>query len=277
MLLNPRYGPDPVLTLDGDPAAIAAPAIRQRRRLAATLATLDDEQWRHPTRCQGWTARDVIVHLDSTNSFWSLTTAAATRGEPTQYLATFDPVASPAHMVARANETSPAEVLDRFVASTDSLADLWSSFGDADWSAVGEAPPGHISVSAVTHHALWDSWVHERDVLLPLGIDATEEPDEVTSCLRYVAALGPALDLNRGNPRRGALAVRASDPAVEAVVEIGDRVHVRTGAGDADLCLSGSAVELLEAFSIRRPFPQQPPAETSWIVQGLSTTFDNPV
>lgn len=276
MQLNPRYGSDPVLTMDGDPAAIAAPAIRQRRRLADTLAGLSDEQWRHPSRCAGWTARDVIVHLESTNGFWAFATKAGVGGEPTRFLQTFDPVASPAQMVA-ANEISPAELLERFVASNEALAGVWTACSGADWDALAEAPPGHISVSAVAHHALWDSWVHERDVLLPLGIVPPEEADEVTACLRYAAALGPALAVTRGLDRRGTFAVGADDPAVDAVVEIGDRVHVRAGTADADLCLTGPAVELLEALSIRRPLPQQPSPETAWMLQGLSTTFDNSI
>ena len=120
MQLNPRYGTDPLITLDGSPAAILEPAVRQRRRLAATVATLTDEQWAHPSRCDGWSSRDVIVHLDTTNSFWAFSIAQGLKGEPTQFLATFDPVASPAQMVADAGDVSADEVLDRFVASTDS-------------------------------------------------------------------------------------------------------------------------------------------------------------
>lgn len=54
-------------------------------------------------------------------------------------------------------------------ASAQSPNDLLGSLEAVDWEALAEAPPGHITVSAVTHHALWDSWIHERDVLLPLG------------------------------------------------------------------------------------------------------------
>jgi uncharacterized protein (TIGR03083 family) len=275
MRLTPRYGAEPVLTMDGDLAAIATPAIRQRTRLAARLASFDDEQWHHPSRCSAWTARDVIVHLHSTNAFWSSAIASALRGVPTEFLATFDPVASPAQLVAAANDPSPAEVLQRFSASTEALTRLWASLGDTDWATLAEAPPGHISVSAVTHHALWDSWVHERDVLLPLGLAVAEEPDELTACLRYGAALGPALHINRGSVRHGTLALRTTDPQVHACIMMGERVHVRAGSDDAaDVCLTGSAVELLEAFSIRRPFPQQPPKGTGWMLNGLAVTFD---
>src|SRR3954454_14509808 len=99
MLLRPRYGTDPVIVLDGDPAAIAEPAIRQRRRLSRLVAEFDDEQWAHPSRCAGWASRDVILHLDSTNNFWTFSIDQGRRGRPTSFLATFDPVASPVQLV----------------------------------------------------------------------------------------------------------------------------------------------------------------------------------
>ena len=277
MQLTPRYGAQPVITLDGPPAAIARPLIRQRRRLATALASFTDEQWSHPSRCAGWSNRDVIVHLDSTNTFWSMSIAAGVHGEPTRFLATFDPVASPAQLVAGSGDVSTGEVLARFVASTDALVGLCSSLDHAGWSAAAEAPPGHVSVSAVAHHALWDSWVHERDVLVPLGLAPEPEADEVAACLRYVAALGPALALNRGAAGSGVLAIDATGPDVVVVVDIGEEVVVRAGAAGAptvELRLAGDAVELLEALSVRRPLTQLIPADSVWMLRGLSDTFD---
>ena len=277
MQLTPDYGPEPLITLDGAPRDIALPAIRQRRRLAATLATLTDDQWAQPSRCAGWSNRDVVVHLDSTNSFWALAISEGLRGAPTQFLATFDPVASPAQMVSHAGDRTAKEVLASFSASASALADLWASLGDDGWSAIAEAPPGHVSVSTVTHHALWDSWVHERDILLPLGIAPAEEADEIAACLRYAAALGPALALNNGTALRGLLGVAVSHPHVVATVEVAARVHVRCqsdGDTDADVTLTGGAVALLEALSIRTRLEQPIPEEHRWMFTGLAEVFD---
>ena len=127
MQLTPRYGAQPVITLDGPPAAIAGPLIRQRRRLATALASFTDEQWSHPSRCAGWSNRDVIVHLDSTNTFWSMSIAAGVHGEPTRFLATFDPVASQAQLVAGSGDVSTGEVPPRFGASTAAPVGLCSA------------------------------------------------------------------------------------------------------------------------------------------------------
>jgi uncharacterized protein (TIGR03083 family) len=275
MQLTPRYGTNPIITLDGAPSDILVPLTRQRQRFANALASFTDEQWDHPSRCAGWSNRDVVVHVDSTNSFWAFSIAAGLRGEPTTFLATFDPVQSPAQLVAGSQQLSSREVLAKFVASTTAFTAALESLSDADWSVLAEAPPGHISISAVAHHALWDSWVHERDVLLPLGIAPEEEADEIAAALRYGAALAPGFAVSRGASDRGTLAVATTAPHTAFVVEVTDQVHVRAGSATADLTLTGDAVELLEAFSIRTPLAQVVPANCKWMIDGLARIFDN--
>ncbi|MEQ1874659.1 MAG: maleylpyruvate isomerase family mycothiol-dependent enzyme [Ilumatobacteraceae bacterium] len=274
MELTPRYGTNPIITLDGSPPLILQPVTRQRRRLADALASFTDDQWAHPSRCAGWSNRDVIVHLDSTNSFWAFSIASGLRGTPTTFLSGFDPVASPAQLVAGSNELTAQAVLEKFAASAAALDAVFNALSDSDWLVLAEAPPGHISINALAHHALWDSWIHERDVLLPLGIAPAEEPDEVTACLRYVAALAPGFAVSRGRVDNGTLAVQATTPDAAFVVEVGDHVHVRTGSAKADLLLNGPAVDLVEALSIRAPLKQSIPTDLKWMVNGLAEVFD---
>jgi uncharacterized protein (TIGR03083 family) len=273
MRLTPRYGGDPVITLDGPPADVLGPAVRQRRRLVETLASLTDDEWAHPSRCEGWSNRDVVVHLDSTNAFWAYSITEGVRGEPTTFLATFDPVTSPAELVA-ATDWSVGEVLDRFADSTESLVGLLESLDGDAWSTLAESPAGHVGIGAVVHHALWDSWVHERDVFLPLDVTPDEEADEITASLRYVAALAPAVALNAGATDRGVLTLSTSDPELAVVVEVGDRVAVREGTASGDLELTGRAVDLVEALSQRAALGQTVPSESAWLVRGLAELFD---
>lgn len=274
MQLKPRYGGTPIITLDGTPSDILAPVVRQRHRFAAAAAALTEEQWAAPSRCAGWSNRDVVIHLDSTNSFWAFSVAAGLRGEPTTFLATFDPVSSPAQLVAGAQHMSSQDVLAKFTASTAAFTASLESLSESEWSTLAEAPPGHISISALAHHALWDSWVHERDVLLPLGIAPAEETDEIAAALRYGAALGPGFAVSRSLGQTGCLAVESTAPDTAFVVDVSDHVHVRAGTGTADLHLAGDGVELLEAFSIRRPLTQQVPANHQWLINGLAQIFD---
>jgi len=275
MRLNPHYGTEPMLVLEVDPTAILEPTVRQRRRLAATASGFTEAEWAHPSRCEGWSNRDVIVHLDGTNFFWTQSIAAGLRGEPTRFLATFDPVTSPATSVAQSRELSPAAVCDRFVESTETLCSLLESLEPDNWTLLAEAPPGHVSISAVAHHALWDAWVHERDIMLPLGIDAVVADDEVTACLRWAAALGPTLARSRGVNGHGRLAVHATDPDTDVLIDIGDHIVVTEQAGAAELTLVGSAAELVDALSVRLPLRQAIPSEAAWMLDGLPATFDN--
>ena len=278
MELSPRYGADPVIVLDGDPAGIAAPVVGQRRRMLAALEQFDDDQWAQPSRCAGWSNRDVAEHLAGTNAFWVHSIEAGRRGEPSRMLAGFDPAATPAQMVADAAELTSAQVLERFATSTARLIDTVEAIDGEEWSVLAEAPPGHLTVSAVVHHALWDSWIHERDILLPLGDTPVADAHEVTACLRYAVALAPAVGILLGDTRRGRMQVTASDPDISFEVSVSGRVEVRdatSGSGDtgSDLTLAGGAVELVEAISVRRPFDEPLPEASAWMVNGLRTAF----
>jgi len=269
MKLTPRYGSDPIISIDGDPEAIARPLIRQRERLVEILSKFDEDRWRHPSRCAGWSNRDVIVHLDSTNAFWGASISGAVRGKATRYMESFDPVASPAEWVAGFQGLSSVEVCDSFTALTNALVDRIGSLDSSGWSALGEAPVGHVSVQIVAHHALWDAWVHERDVLLPLGIVPAHEPDEVRAALRYAASLGPAFALGNGISEEASLRVTVSDPADDFVVVVGGNVEVHSADRDGEVSLSGDAVALTESLSLRQAFDQEVPEEYSWMFRGL--------
>lgn len=275
MRLTPRYGSTPLISLDGDPAPVGAAFVAQQRRFVEALGTLDADGWAHPSRCDGWSARDVIVHLESATGFWVLSLAQGLTGEPSRFLADFDPVATPASLAAASDLDGP-RALERLTATAESLASTIEDLDAEEWSRLVEAPPGHVTVGAMVHHALWDSWVHERDVLVPQGRSTVEDPVEVAAALRYVAALSPALAVSTGTARAATLAVDAEDPDVTFCVTVGDVVEVtaepRSATPTAEL--SGAAVGLLEALSRRAPLDAAIPAEASWLVDGLATAFD---
>lgn len=279
MQLQPRYGDDPIITMDGRGSDVLEPAVRQRRRFAATLAGFDAEQWRHSSRCEEWSAREVVAHLDSTNSFWTFSISSALSGEPTRFLTDFDPVTSPPALIAGVAELSDDDLLERFTASTEGLATLLETLDEDGWQTLAEAPPGHLSVAALVHHALWDSWVHERDVLVPLGLTQEVHDDEVAACLRYAATLSPAFALSLDETRTGRLAVSVTEPDLSFVVEVDGRASVRDATpaevdAAADAVLRGGAVELLEGLSMRSRLTQPVPEAGAWLLRGLATVFD---
>lgn len=278
MQLNPHYGQGPAVTFDGPLDDQREPLIRQRRRMADALATLTDEQWRSPSRCDEWSVHDVVSHLIGTNEFWTVSIASGLAGTPTTYLANFDPVATPPLMVEPMRALSPAAVLEKFVATNEALFQLVEALDDAGWSMTAESPAGHVSIRLLAHHALWDGWVHERDVFLPIGISPDEVRDEVVSCLRYVAAVGPVLALSCDAQRSGALAIEATDPDELVVVEVDEAVSVHRGPAPADATrLRGQAAALVDMLTFRTPFDQAIPEDRRWLFDGLATVFDTAV
>ena len=275
MKIRPRYGTDPLITYEGDPASVAAPAVRQRLRLARTLAGFSSQEWEVPSRCAGWTNRDVVVHLASANRFWVHSISQARRGTPSQVLADFDPVATPAGLVAAARNPPPAEVLDAYVTSTHTLANLLGSLACDEWTMPSESPLGHVSVSAVVRHALWDAWVHERDITLGVGLVPAVEADEVDAALRCVAALGPAFGILLGDlgDQRLAATVTTQDPAIGFTIKVDQAVRVTAGIAPAvPVAVHGCAVDVLEGLSLRVPLHLEP--EWQWLTAGLTHAFE---
>jgi uncharacterized protein (TIGR03083 family) len=274
VLIKPRYDPPIILTLDGAADAIREPLVRQRRRLTQIGSSLTADEWTAPSRCEGWRVQDVFAHLVGVDGFWFLSVSAGLAGEPTRVLAAFDPAATPAAMVDAARDQSPAETLDQFVASSGQFVALIESLDAADFERLAESPPGHVTISALAHHALWDAWTHERDILEPLGRPQAEEPDEIVASLRYCAAMGPGLQLQTGSSRPGTYAIIATQPDIACSVVIGDSVHVRAGAVSATPTLTGSATELLDALTMRAPLPADASAEWHELRSGLASAFD---
>ena len=275
MLLTPRYDGPPVLQLVGPIGDPAVPLLRQRRRLVDLLAGLDEGQWAAASRCEGWTVRDVIAHLVGVDQFWAVSAGAALAGEPTRYLQAFDPVATPAQMVDGMQDLAPATVLEHFGDGVEALADLLGGLDEERWSVVAEAPPGHVSLHALALHALWDAWIHERDIVLPLGFPPVVEADEVRASLRYVAALGPALSATRGSVRTGTLVLDGTDPDAHVVVDAGETVVVSDRDAPAGAVrVVGSSVELVEALSFRAPLTADVAEDDRWLLGDLGTVFD---
>jgi uncharacterized protein (TIGR03083 family) len=275
MRITPIYDAPGRITFDGDVSAIAAPVARQRRRFEVMLDGLDEEQWLSASRCEGWAVRDVVAHLIGVNRFWELSVRAGLDGSPTRYLETFDPVAVPRSMVDAMHALTPSEILEQFVDSDAALLDALAQLDADGWSTLAESPVGHVPIWSLAHHALWDAWVHERDVALPLGLPEVIESDEVAACLRYAAVIGPALTTTEAHGAHGVYCVEATDPDVHFTLEINDTIAVHDmPPPDSVACLRGPAVDLVEALSIRMPLPEDTPSEWRELANALATVFD---
>lgn len=153
----------------------------QRRRLIAVLEGFNADDWAAPTRCPDWDASHVVRHLcDYTEIL-----IAAGAGDSTLD-AGFDPRITPSQWLNASINEPPADTLTRIVASSENLlALLRDRLARADEFDV-IMPWGPTSWTLLVYQGLWDSWIHERDIQLPRGIEQRADDDAT----RYVAAYG---------------------------------------------------------------------------------------
>jgi uncharacterized protein (TIGR03083 family) len=277
MKIVPSYDGQPLVQLEGEPSHVAEPLLRQRRRFLALITALTSDEWSRDSRSDGWRVQDVVAHLTSVDQFWNFSIRAGLAGSPSRMLAEFDPKATPAEIVDRARSQSAEQCCNTYADACAQLLTTIEGIGPADWTAMAEAPAGHVPISVLCHHALWDCWVHERDVLVPLGRDQEIECDEVTAATRFAAALSPAYALQADRLRTGALRFDLVDPEMQfAVVAHGGRVRVADGHVEADApIVRGHTVAVLEALSVRAPWRGPLPEDLMWMVSSLGEIFES--
>lgn len=144
-------------------------------RVIETWLTLSPEQWEQPSRNSSWTAHETARHVaDGMDR-----ATAMMRGEPMSASGDdFDPRETPEEWLAASATDAPAQTIERFATAAPMLrARVAERFAAGDTSTeMTVYGPAHWSVNVV--HLFWDSWLHERDILLPLGLPATSTGDE---------------------------------------------------------------------------------------------------
>ncbi len=149
---------------------------QQRRRFVAVLQGFGSDDWAAPTRCADWSAHDVVRHLcDGT----AIAAGAGPDDRTLDMAAGFDPRITPRGWLTASAGESPDATLTRFVATTDEMLALLRTRQAQNHRFDVRLPYGPMDWTVFVLHGFWDSWLHERDVLLargakhPTGDDAT--------------------------------------------------------------------------------------------------------
>lgn len=122
----------------------------ERRTLAETLAALDDDQWRVPSTCPGWTVQDVAAHVISSPQYRKRDFPGIVwRGR-------FDLNRAILLEGQRLGRASTAEILDQYERFS-------SSFG--------------LAPTTTPLEPLIDVLVHTQDIARPLGLRVAAPPD----------------------------------------------------------------------------------------------------
>jgi uncharacterized protein (TIGR03083 family) len=134
----------------------------QRSALCDVLETLTDEQWRHPSLCEGWTVRDVAAHLTLAQ--------ARLRQVVLPWL--------------RSGLRPNAMIRDTALACPLSHEEIVATIR-------GFAGSRRRAPFVSEREPLLDVLVHSQDICVPLGVDHPLPPDAA------VTAIGRLMQLNR--------------------------------------------------------------------------------
>jgi hypothetical protein len=167
-----------VSTSDGvalDADELSSVLATQQARLTRGWREFTVDQWDCATRNERWSVHETVRHVADGMEFGA---AAADGDNDLEALDGFDPRSTPDTWLAGSSGESPAATMERFDVAAcrfrDALRTRLASDDDARATTVyGEA---HWTMNVA--HLLWDFWVHERDVLLPLGIEQHCPVDE---------------------------------------------------------------------------------------------------
>ena len=213
----------------------------QQGELAELLAPLDDAGWQRPSRCEGWSVADVVLHLAQTNEMAVAsaegafatgleTLAGGLDGSPS--LGSVEDGAG--LLVDQDRGASPREVHERWQASVGALDAALRACGPHDrltWVA------GELSARTLATTRLAETWIHTGDVAAGLGVEVPP-----TDRLWHVARLAwrtlPYAFSGAGRSLSGPVAFLLESPSGAGwdFVPDDEATTVIRGAG-ADLCL----------------------------------------
>jgi uncharacterized protein (TIGR03083 family) len=154
----------------------------QRERFATVLKGFGPEDWADTTRCPAWSAHQVVRHL------CDIATAGIAMGPGDRRLDSstgFDPRIAPRQWMAASDGESPDATVDRYTALSRELIDVARDRLAQDRRFDVLMPYGPMDWTVLWLHGFWDSWIHERDVLLARGAEHPTDDDATAYAIAY--------------------------------------------------------------------------------------------
>lgn len=167
---------------DLDPGHLLDVFGEQRQRFVTVLRGFGPEDWAAPTRCADWSAHDVVRHLCDCSA---LAAGAGPDDRTLDITAGFDPRITPRGWLTASADESPGATLGRFVATTGELLALLRARLAQNRRFNVRLPYGPMDWTVFALHGFWDSWLHERDVLLARGAEHPTDDDATAYATAY--------------------------------------------------------------------------------------------
>jgi uncharacterized protein (TIGR03083 family) len=236
-----------------DPASVLDAYARHRRQFAEDVQSFDDDALATPSRCAGWSVADVLRHCTDADGWIQ----AIWTGAPLPF-DHFDPTRTPDEFVVAGRSVPDREVRDRYGPSVDAVVAEVTARRPEQWGDPAFSPLGAVPWWLSAMHMFYDSWLHRRDVLLPLGRDPEPAADEALPMVAYSLAIvgilsTPPTDADVGGVRmvkgEGPVVVTAvdsgPDPSAQAAI-----VDAISGRGSLDEALPGEDPALVHRLGV---------------------------
>jgi len=144
--------------------------VAQQEELRALVVDRTDDELARPTRCEGWSAADVLLHLAQTNEAAVASVAGRLEdfrlgGIGGEGASDVDELAELA--VAAERDLAPTAVRDRWSASAQAQA---GAFLACDPSARVRWVSGDLAARSLATTRLSETWIHTVDVASAFGI-----------------------------------------------------------------------------------------------------------
>jgi uncharacterized protein (TIGR03083 family) len=174
----------------------------QRQQFATVLSGFGRKDWTGATRCPAWSAHEVVRHLCD---IATIGMAMGPGDNRLDFTTGFDPRTAPSQWMTASAGESPAATLDRYTAATGELLALARSRLAEDRSFDVCMPYGLMDWKVLWLHGFWDSWIHERDVLLARGSEHSTDDDATAYAIAYGVFISAAVGSMFGAPMRETL------------------------------------------------------------------------
>ena len=211
---------------------------RQHDELGRLAASLDEAAWSAPTRCEGWSVSDVLLHLAQTDEL----VIAGCTGEATEVVRFFSPEMEGVENVDDAaglavqNErgAAPAELLVRWRTAADRSRQLLRDRPDGQripW-VIGDLPARTLATTRLS-----ESWIHTGDIAEAVGKEAAVD-DRLWHITRLAWRTLPYAFTRAGAPVPGPVSLELAAPSGDTWSFEPDEPVATTITGTAlDWCL----------------------------------------
>jgi uncharacterized protein (TIGR03084 family) len=210
---------------------------QQQAELVGLVGPLDDGGLNLPSRCEGWSIADVLLHLAQTNEMATASVQGRFDQELTQLADGIEGSGSvddgAGALVAKQRGAAPSQVRERWRTSG---SDLLAAFGACDPHQQVTWVAGQLAARTLMTTRLAETWIHTGDVAYGLGVDLPPT-DRLWHITRLAWRTVPYAFAQAGKTPAGPVAFRLTAPDGSAWDFEPDNPALTVVTGDAaDVC-----------------------------------------